>query len=275
MIRINGQIIEQNCFPDGTARLQMPDDRKLDTEVISVEWAYDNDGELFALMAVTDHLKSNSYRRMELHLPYIPHARMDRCELPQDVFTLKTFARILNGIGFEKVKVLEAHSHVSLALIDRICNENCKAMVDEVMKEIARKNEMNSSDVLLFFPDAGASKRYAGLFANRSCYGSKNRDWETGKITGLNIVTPDKEFVKDKVVLIVDDISSRGGTFYHSAKELKKMGAGKIYLYISHCENTILEGELIQSEDVERIYTTDSIFTKKHEKIEVFARYRK
>ena len=79
-----------------------------------------------------------------------------------------------------------------------------------------------------------------------------------------------KELVKGSNVLIVDDICSRGGTFYHSAKALKEAGANKIYLYITHCENTILEGEVLMSGLIEKVYTTNSIFTKEHEKIEVF-----
>ena len=68
---------------------------------------------------------------------------------------------------------------------------------------------------------------------------------------------------------IVDDISSRGGTFYFSAKELKKLGANDIYLYISHCENTILEGEVLTSGLIKKVFTTDSIFTAEHEDIEI------
>ena len=71
-------------------------------------------------------------------------------------------------------------------------------------------------------------------------------------------------------ILIVDDISSRGGTFYHSAKKLKELGAKEIYLYVSHCENTILEGEVLSSGLIDRVFTTNSIFTKEHEKVEVF-----
>jgi ribose-phosphate pyrophosphokinase len=62
-----------------------------------------------------------------------------------------------------------------------------------------------------------------------------------------------------------------GGTFYHSAKKLKELGAAKIYLYISHCESSILKGEVLTSGLIEKVYTTDSIFTQKHEKIEVIS----
>ena len=75
-------------------------------------------------------------------------------------------------------------------------------------------------------------------------------------------------------VLIVDDICSKGGTFYHSAKKLKALGAKNIYLYITHCENTILEGDLINSGLIKEIYTTDTIFTKKHDLIKVLTEFR-
>jgi ribose-phosphate pyrophosphokinase len=100
-------------------------------------------------------------------------------------------------------------------------------------------------------------------------FGMKKRDWETGKILGLDVIG-DASLIKDKNILIVDDICSRGGTFYHSAKRLKELGANKIYLFVTHCENTILEGELLTSDLVEKVYTTNSIFTREHERIKVF-----
>ena len=43
----------------------------------------------------------------------------------------------------------------------------------------------------------------------------------------------------------------------------------KIYLYISHCENTILKGEVLTSGLIEKVFTTDSLLTETNEKIEV------
>ena len=85
----------------------------------------------------------------------------------------------------------------------------------------------------------------------------KKRDWKTGNILGLDIINA--EAIKGKNVLIVDDICSRGGTFYHSAKALKEAGAARISLYVTHLEKTVLDGELFTSGLIEAIYTTDSI----------------
>ena len=77
------------------------------------------------------------------------------------------------------------------------------------------------------------------------------------------------ELIEGSRILIVDDICSKGGTFYHSAKKLKELGAKEVYLYISHCENSILQGEVLTSGLIERVFTTDSILTEEHEKITV------
>ena len=74
---------------------------------------------------------------------------------------------------------------------------------------------------------------------------------------------------------MIDDIISYGGSLYYSAKVLKECGVDRIYAYASHTENSVLDrekGTLIKSlEDgtVERLFTTDSLFTGKHDKITV------
>ncbi|MCL2863881.1 MAG: hypothetical protein FWE54_07415, partial [Methanimicrococcus sp.] len=54
-----------------------------------------------------------------------------------------------------------------------------------------------------------------------------------------------------------------------SARKLKELGANKIYLYVTHCEDSILSGELINSGLLEKIYTTKSIYTGVHPLVEV------
>jgi ribose-phosphate pyrophosphokinase len=107
-------------------------------------------------------------------------------------------------------------------------------------------------------------KRYAGQFNIPYAFGMKKRDWATGKILGLDLVNGD--LVKDRDVLIIDDICSRGGTFLHSARALKEAGAKDVYLYITHAEDTMVEGEMYNDPDlVKHIYTTNSIFHKHYD----------
>lgn len=260
MIKLNGKPVEINKFPDGTLLIkEKPSDDKA-----LVTWRFENNEELVALIYITHHLRAHGVRRIHLFMPYIPNARQDRVKTDEDVFTLKYFAWVLNSLNFDKVIVLDPHSSVSEALIDRI-----EVMSPaELIKEVYDKIYTDGEEMLMFYPDEGAMKRYSSMFNIPYAFGIKKRDWSTGKINGLD-VSGMTDMIAGKRILIVDDICSRGGTFYHSAKKLKELGAKEIYLYVSHCENTILDGELLTSGLVDRVFTTNSIFTKEHEKIEV------
>ena len=55
-----------------------------------------------------------------------------------------------------------------------------------------------------------------------------------------------------------------------TAKELKEAGAANIYLYVTHCENTIYEGELLKEDSlIKHIFTTNSLLTAPNEKITI------
>lgn len=260
MIICNGKKIELNHFPDGTLLMK---ELAPDTEKVILTWLFESNEELVGLYFLTKHLQAKGIKDIELELPYIPNARQDRVKAPEDVFTLKYFAEMINSLGYSKVTVLDPHSYVSEALIDNIEIQSPKKYVERVLREISQEK-----DVLLFYPDEGAMKRYSAMFDCPYVFGIKKRDWTTGQIQGLE-VSGQTELIKESTILIVDDICSRGGTFYHSAKALKELGAKQVYVYISHCENTILEGELLQGDLVEKVYTTNSIFTKSHERVKV------
>ncbi len=263
MIKINGKPVDLKHFPDQSLLLK---ERVPETERVVLSWFFENNEELVALYFLTKHLQAKGITGIELQLPYIPNARQDRVKAWEDVFTLKYFAQLVNSLSFTKVTVLDPHSYVSEALLDHIEIQTPKKYVEKVFQKLAEKGEKN---ILMFFPDEGAMKRYSTMFELPYTFGIKKRDWATGQIQGLDVAGRTEE-IKGSTVLIVDDICSRGGTFYHSAKALKELGARKVYLYISHCENSILKGELLQSDLLERVYTTNSIFTKEHEKVEVF-----
>lgn len=270
MIKVNGEEIKIEHFPDGTPRINLNINNIVEYEYdgcayVDIDWFYENDSELFYLMLIKKHIERHfTDVHYVLYMPYVPNARMDRTKCDDEVFTLKYFCDFINSLNFDNVFVLDVHSNVSTALLNNCANENPKEYVERAI------NKINSDDnLVLFFPDEGSMKRYSDLFELPYCFGMKKRDWKTGKILGLDIIDNGID-LKDKTILIIDDISSRGGTFYYSSLALKEKGVRNIYLYISHCENTILEGEVLTSGLIEKVFTTNSIFTKEHEKIEVF-----
>jgi len=262
MLKLDGKPVKIEHYPDGTLLLKQ--EPPCLGGAVTIDWRYENDGEIFVLFALTRHLQKSGCD-VNLFMPYIPNARMDRTKKPEDVFTLKYFAEIINSMDFVKVTVLDPHSAVSEALITRVRVIHPKKYIEEVFAKVREGGKF-----LVFFPDEGAMKRYSEMLGVPYASGAKHRYWETGKLAGLKVVDGD-DHIEGNNVLIVDDICSKGGTFLMAAKALKALGAKNIYLFISHCENTILQGEVLTSGLIEKVYTTDSICTVKHEKVEVIS----
>lgn len=262
MIQLNEHIISNDRFPDGTLLMKLPFSTKPSHKIL---WHYENDAELFKLICLVKAMRE-MYKgvRIDLFMPYLPNARQDRVKNPEDVFTLKYFCEIINSLEFNTVFVTDVHSNVGLALLDRVREIKPWDYIGKAIHEIPVDR-----DLVAFYPDEGAMKRYSGGICLPFAFGVKRRNWETGAIEGLDLMG-NTEAINGRDVIIIDDICSRGGTFYHSAKRLKEAGAANIYLYVTHCENTIYEGELLKEDSlIKHIFTTNSLLTVPNEKITI------
>lgn len=265
MITIERQPVTITQFPDGTSKFTCESfdfikniKQAQASSKIEIEWFYDNDAEIFELQCVVDWIRSHGHDNLQLFMPYVPNARMDRVQ-DDEMFTLKSFANLINNMNFSKVYTLDIHSNVGAALINNIENIKPNNYISNVINNLLY---VPTDHMVLFFPDEGAMKRYANIaktFHMPYVFGMKNRDWKTGQIKSLSVLG-ETDDIAGKDVLIIDDICSKGGTFYHSAKALKDIGVNDIYLYISHLENAVHEGDMIKSGLIKQIFTTNSIY---------------
>ena len=254
--------VKVDVFSAGETKFELPDDRR--AHYHGNHWHYENDGEMFVIMCFVNEMPA---LKEYLYMPYFPHARMDRTKSAKDVFTLKWFCKWLNSLGFDFIEVLDPHSDVCVALLDNVYIHPIDDKISKVITYICAENGDDADnyfihDFALFYPDQGAYKRYnhgkVGEYFYNSTYGNKNREWGTNQIHSLTIANPEE--VRDRDVLIVDDICSYGGTFHRAATALKEAGARKVYLYITHCENAIWGGKLPDSGLIEKVFTTNSIY---------------
>ena len=288
MIKFNDILINIGKFPNNESYIDFEITREMKEKNNFIFFKFENDAEFMYLKFLKDFLNDNGIERISLVMPYIPYSRMDRKE-EKRLFTLKSIANFINSLNFKKVIVWEPHSEVSVALFDRIdvknttyditmklmyqlsdiANQQEKLCGDKDPYEVI-KEECLLNDVYLVYPDNGAAKRYEKQFKYEkfiTC--KKNRDFNTGRITSLELELNDNS-IKPKIAIIVDDLSSRGGTFQLTAQKLKdELAVEKIFLVVTHCENTIFDGEVLTGNLIDAVYTTDSILSanKKHEKL--------
>jgi ribose-phosphate pyrophosphokinase len=253
MILLNGQEIKFESFPNGETRIVEPMNFQFYEPFQHLLFKYENDSDLIRLFLTKKYMENRNFNAVRLTIAYMPYSRMDRSENGSP-FTLKYISEFINDLGFTSVEVIEPHSDVTTALLNRATANfvNFK-LIEEVKKEVLFDEDTD----YLVFPDAGAQKRYSKMKSKNQLVCFKNRDFETGKITSLDLVG-DVLYTDFKAV-IVDDLCSYGGTFMATAEELIEAGAQEIYLLVAHCEESIFKGKIFETDVIDKVFTTNSI----------------
>lgn len=264
MIKLNGRALTLKTFPNGETLVNGDELLAYMAADNRIVWKYREDGDLIKLMFVKSYLDARR-ASCSLTILYMPYSRMDRVE-GTSAFTLKYAASFINSLQFEAVTVIEPHSDVTLALLDRSTAEYPTL---QLLERVADETGFDRGRDYLFFPDAGAQKRYGKVTGYKQLVGFKARDFQTGEIQSLDIVG-EMQAAPFKAI-IVDDLCSYGGTFLRSAEKLKEIGAEKVYLLVAHCEKSVHKGKLLESGLVDMVFTTDTILDEAgHKKIRIF-----
>lgn len=261
MICLNDEIVEIMRFPNGESLINSDKLKiKQDNEI---KLKFESDEDITRLMFLKGHLDELEVKA-NLVFSYMPYSRMDRTE-GMTVFTLKHLCRLINNLNFQQVVIYEPHSEVCVALLDRVRVIN---MSSQITKNLLEELKDSKEEIYLVYPDAGAAKRYGKQIPyDKILTASKERDFKTGYIKKLELNGTVKS--QGFKAIIVDDLCSKGGTFILTAEKLKEIGASEVYLVVTHCEDTIFEGDILKNDLLKKVYTTNSILNKEHEKINI------
>lgn len=261
MIKLNGKEVKFGKFPNGEINIDVCIGIYKDGNVNRIEFKFEDNNDIYNLILLRKIIKEMSFNsKCFLEIAYMPYSRMDRYN-DSYFFILKYVCQTINELKFESVTVNEPHSDVTPALIN-----NC--LINFYTPELLEKVIVNerASNLLIIFPDIGASKRYSSIFyMYEQITAHKERDFSTGSIKSLKILEDTN--IQGKDIVIIDDLCSRGGTFMLTATKLKELGAKDIYLVVGHCENTIFDGEILKTDLIKKVYTTNTIINRTHEKI--------
>lgn len=209
-------------FPDKTQQAWKIEEVN---KITKVTWLYEDDSELLLLIQLL--LIRGNYlflQKPSLHIPFFPHARQDKQISNENTFSKVVICDILKHYEhlYSHIETVDVHSTEYF--------ENFKYQPINIKQDFITKYTLNPD--LICFPDKGASGR--GYNTHEIPYFSldKSRNQLTGEITGLLCSLPLD--LKNKTILIVDDICDGGKTFIEASKVLKQMGAKNVDLYTSH-----------------------------------------
>jgi len=176
-------------------------------------------------------------------LPTFPYARQHRAR-GRETVTAADISREIERLGTHAVITLDIHKEETLGVFDLTVAENLHASknIIDFCKEAFRTGVINRSRLVVSSVDEGGVDR-ADHYAQRLqtelvvCY--KYRDYSRPNAVKSLRVLGD---VKDRDVLIVDDMIDTGGSVKKVCEALKQKGARNIYFA---CSLPLFNGEAI------------------------------
>jgi len=221
---------------------------------------------LMELLIVTDALKRSSAKRITLVIPYFGYARQDRKDRPHVPITAKLVANLIVAAGANRILTMDLHADQIQGFFDIPVDHLYAAQ--EFIKYF--KNFKSLEDFVVVSPDAGgiARARYvATRLGVELAIIDKRRDAPNVSEV-MNIIGN----VKNKNVIIIDDIVDTAGTLINGVNALKKQGAKNIYACCTHPVLSKNAYEKIKNSEIKEFLTTDTIpLRKKVGKIKVLS----
>ena len=243
---------EKKVFPDGESKITINQIPKKSI-VLVVQSTYPPvDTNLLELLSIVSKVQKFSSKVYAV-IPYMGYARQDREFLGGEIITIGVVGKLLKASGVKKVLTVDIHSKLALKEL-KIPSENISAM--EVLVKYFKKMKMR--DVLVVSPDLGGRvrvKEFARLLKTDSIALKKHRDRKTGKVRILS----EKVDVKDRDLIIVDDIISTGGSIVKATKFLKKQKCKRVFVACTHALLVNDAAKKIKNAGVSQIISTNTI----------------
>ncbi len=212
---------------------------------------------LFELLMMVDAARRASAAKVVAVIPYYGFARQDRKDKPHVPIASKMIANMLTAAGVDRVVTMDLDADQIQGYFDIPVDHLFGSSL--FMPYIREK--FDNEDVLFASPDLGGSRRagmYAKVLGNAfvMCYKHRNKPNEIGEMRLIGDV-------KDKHVILLDDIIDTGTTICKAAGIIMDNGAKSVRAMITH---PVLSGnaiEKLEQSALEELVTTDTIPLKR------------
>jgi ribose-phosphate pyrophosphokinase len=206
---------------------------------------------LMELLIMIDAARRASAMRITAVIPFYGYARQDRKDQPRVPITAKLVANLLTAAGANRILCMDLHAQQIQGFFDIPVDHLYAAPV--IYRYLAA---LKLDNLVTVSPDLGGMKQagaYSELLHTGLAIVTKRRTSATS-VESQNLVGD----VKDKDVLMVDDLTETAGTLTSAARLLKENGARRVLAAVSHCLLTDMAVKRLQESCIDELITTNS-----------------
>ena len=243
---------EKKVFPDGESKITINQIPKKSIVVVVQSTYPPVDSNLLELLSIVSKVQKFSSKVYAV-IPYMGYARQDREFLGGEIVTIGVVGKLLKAAGVKKVLTVDIHSKIALKEL-KISSENVSAM-DVLVKHFKK---LKMKEPLVVSPDMGGqerAKKFANLLKTDYIALKKHRDRKTGKVNILS----DRVDVKNRDLVLVDDMISTGGSIVKATQFLKKQKCKRVFVACTHALLVNDAAKKIKKAGVSQIVSTNTI----------------
>lgn len=208
---------------------------------------------MMELFIMIDALRRASSSRITAVLPFYGYARQDRKDQPRVPISAKLVANLLVSAGANRVLTVDLHAQQIQGFFDIPVDHLYAA---PVMFEYLKNMDLGEQ-VAVVSPDVGGIKMahaYSQLLHADLAIVAKRRMSDT-EIETVSVIGK----VRDKTVVLVDDLTETAGTLVSAAKILRRRGAKRIIAVVSHAVLNDLGIKRLRKSNIDELITTDTV----------------
>jgi len=243
-----GKVLRET-FPDGEIGIQIQENVRGKDVFVMQSLAKKPNENLMELLIMVDALKRASARSVVAVLPYYAYARQDRKEKGRVPITAKLVANLLEKAGVSRVLTMDLHAEQIQGFFDiPVDNLYARPLFIRMLKPLGL------IDLVVVSPDMG-SNRIARKFAEdlKVDLAIVDKRRVSAQRVEINALIGD---VKDKNVLLVDDICSTGSTLRLAAKVCREKGAKSVRALVTH---GLFIGNGLKGSGIDEVFATDTV----------------
>jgi ribose-phosphate pyrophosphokinase len=240
-------------FPDGENYIRIEGDVRDETVVLVQTTSPPQDERMMQLFLMADAAHVQGARTIIAAIPYFAYSRQDKIFLTGEAFSAKTIVALLRECGVRKIITVNCHNPHALKSFDiPIHDISAIPLLAEYFKD---QNCEGAVSLSMGKKGSSTAEEAASILKGGYDYVMTRRNPRTGAVT----VERKPLNVKNRKVIVFDDIISSGGTMAQTVSHVANQGAEKIY---AACVHPILSPEvrirIIESGAAE-VVGTDSV----------------
>ena len=221
-------------------------------EVYLVQSTFGASENLMELLLMIDAAKRASAQTVIAVIPYFGWARQDRKDKPRVSIAAKLVTNLLIAAGIDRLITMDLHADQIQGFFDIPVDHLYASTM--FVPDIA---SLGLKDLVIASPDVGGAKRansYAKYFNAPLVLCHKQR-LQANVVESMTIIGD----VKDKDVILIDDMVDTAGTICKAASLMKENGARSVRAYISHAVMSDPASERVMASGLDELVVSDSI----------------